>query len=72
MSDSIDKFVTVVFRVENWGEFQSQWSSACESLGDGSVIGGASVVGVSRYDEMSRVEALEDLLVENGIEVPQP
>lgn len=72
MSDSIDKFVTVVFRVEDWDKFQPQWSSVCDSIRDEMVVGGASVVGISRCDEMSRVEMLEDLLVENGIEVPQP
>ncbi|MGL5327553.1 MAG: hypothetical protein ACRC91_23085 [Aeromonas sp.] len=68
----MDKFVTVVFKVEDWGKFQAQWSSLCDSMRDESEVGGAVVSGISRYDEMSRVEQLEDLLVENGIEVPQP
>lgn len=69
---ALDKFVTVVFRVEDWARFQQQWSAACDSMRDEAVVSGAVVTGLSRYDEMSRVEQLEELLTENGIEVPQP
>lgn len=69
---ALDKFVTVVFRVEDWVKFQSQWSAACDSMRDETIVSGAVVTGLSRYDEMSRVEQLEELLIANGIDVPQP
>lgn len=68
----LDKFVTVVFRVDDWEKFQPQWNAACDSMGDERSVNGAVVTGLSRYDEMSRVEQLEDLLRENDIDVPQP
>lgn len=68
----MDKFVTVVFRVHDWEKFQPQWSATCDAMRDEKLVDGVVVTGLSRYDEMSRVEQLEDLLRENGIDVPEP
>lgn len=69
--DKIDKSVTVVFDVNNWGVFQSQWGILCDAMRDKKEMNGAVISGVSRFDEMSRVEQLEALLKENGIDIPE-
>ena len=61
-------FVTVVYQVSDWDAFKKTWSNICTSLGSDVPVNGASVCGVSKSDEMSRVEYLESLLDEHRID----
>lgn len=59
-----DKFLTVVFMLGD----DSNHDELFDSLGSGSKVNGSVVTGISRSDEMSRVEYLESVLDDNCID----
>ena len=61
-------FVTVVYQVSDLDAFKKTWNNICASLGSGTTVDGASVFGVSKRDEMSRVDYLESLLDKHMID----
>jgi hypothetical protein len=69
---SREKFITVVGLITDADAAQPFRDLVCDSMGETKEIPGVRIVGISVYDEMSRVEYLERLLDENNIDYDQP
>lgn len=70
---SKERFMTVVYRIEDSEKSKAYRSAIGDALASEGQIAdtGLAVTGMSVYDEMSRVEYLEALLDEEGIEYDQ-
>jgi hypothetical protein len=57
----VGKYVTVVYHVQDWEVFKEQWAGICKELGSNEELP-VKVTAVSRSNEISRVEKIEDIL----------